>query len=380
MLTKRDEFHNDKAESTRAYTTSLGNNWWAQENGHLKQGSKEKWSTMEHNGVSFPENYSKHNAPVLYRGKRIKVSSFQEELATYWTQTLGTDWLKNPYYRQNFSKLFLGTFDKKPLEFESGDETEAGDRRSERLTLDPDFDEFDFSKVKEHFERRKQEKASMSKEQKEKIKRAREQNEIGLKYAVVDKILERVSNFRIEPRTLFKGRGEHPKAGTLKPKIFPEDVHINLSRCSQTPICLKPGHSWGSVVFEKKTTWLSSYAAEGGHKKYVFLGAGSKMKGMNDVKKYEKARELKKKIEEVKANYYEKMNSASVKQQMLGTATYLIDTLAIRVGNEKNDDEADTVGCCSLRKEHLTFEEDNTLVLDFYGKDSMRFFKKSGSQ
>jgi len=30
---------------------------------------------------------------------------------------------------------------------------------------------------------------------------------------------------------------------------------------------------------------------------------------------------------------------------------YVIDTLALRVGNEKGSDEADTVGCCSLRIE-----------------------------
>jgi DNA topoisomerase-1 len=43
-----------------------------------------------------------------------------------------------------------------------------------------------------------------------------------------------------------------------------------------------------------------------------------------------------------------------MKNRQLGTATYLIDTLALRVGNEKEDDEADTVGCCSLRVEHIT--------------------------
>jgi DNA topoisomerase-1 len=43
------------------------------------------------------------------------------------------------------------------------------------------------------------------------------------------------------------------------------------------------------------------------------------------------------------------------------------------VGNEKGDDEADTVGCCSLRVEHLTFEPDNKITLDFLGKDSMRY-------
>jgi DNA topoisomerase-1 len=51
----------------------------------------------------------------------------------------------------------------------------------------------------------------------------------------------------------------------------------------------------------------------------------------------------------------------------------LIDRLALRVGNEKGEDEADTVGCCSLRVEHLTFEPDNKITLDFLGKDSMRY-------
>jgi len=57
----------------------------------------------------------------------------------------------------------------------------------------------------------------------------------------------------------------------------------------------------------------------------------------------------------------------------LGTACYLIDILALRVGNEKTEDEADTVGCCSLRVEHIKFEDDNKITLDFLGKDSMRY-------
>jgi DNA topoisomerase-1 len=43
------------------------------------------------------------------------------------------------------------------------------------------------------------------------------------------------------------------------------------------------------------------------HKKYVFLAAESKIKGMNDKKKYEKARKLKKHIEKIRIDYYEKM-------------------------------------------------------------------------
>ena len=37
---------------------------------------------------------------------------------------------------------------------------------------------------------------------------------------------------------------------------------------------------------------------------------------------------------------------------------YFIDKLALRAGNEKDTDEsADTVGCCSLRVEHMSKEE-----------------------
>lgn len=56
-------------------------------------------------------------------------------------------------------------------------------------------------------------------------------------------------------------------------------------------------------------------------------------------------------------------------------AVYLIDRLALRVGNEKNtDEEADTVGCTSLRVEHVFLDEgDNKLRLKFLGKDSIEY-------
>jgi DNA topoisomerase-1 len=60
----------------------------------------------------------------------------------------------------------------------------------------------------------------------------------------------------------------------------------------------------------------------------------------------------------------------------MGTAMWVIDVLALRVGGEKGEDEADTVGCCSLRREHMTFNEDENsfeMELEFLGKDSMLF-------
>ena len=55
---------------------------------------------------------------------------------------------------------------------------------------------------------------------------------------------------------------------------------------------------------------------------------------------------------------------------------WVIDVLALRVGGEKYEEEADTVGCCSLRVEHLKFspvEGSHEIELEFLGKDSMLF-------
>lgn len=57
------------------------------------------------------------------------------------------------------------------------------------------------------------------------------------------------------------------------------------------------------------------------------------------------------------------------------TAMYFIDKLALRAGNEKGEDEADTFGCCSLRCDHVTLEPPNNIIFDFLGKDSIRFYK-----
>ena len=58
------------------------------------------------------------------------------------------------------------------------------------------------------------------------------------------------------------------------------------------------------------------------------------------------------------------------------TAIYLIDQFALRAGNEKGDDEAETVGCCSLKFEHITLKPPNEVIFDFLGKDSIRFYNK----
>ena len=46
------------------------------------------------------------------------------------------------------------------------------------------------------------------------------------------------------------------------------------------------------------------------HLKYVFLAANSRFKGRNDMKKYEKARLLKTKVEAIRAKYNELMKDS----------------------------------------------------------------------
>ncbi len=55
--------------------------------------------------------------------------------------------------------------------------------------------------------------------------------------------------------------------------------------------------------------------------------------------------------------------------------------LALRAGNEKDEETADTVGCCSLRVEHIKLHEEmddkeHVVEFDFLGKDSIRYYNK----
>ncbi len=81
-------------------------------------------------------------------------------------------------------------------------------------------------------------------------------------------------------------------------------------------------------------------------------------------------------VERIRADYQADLRNKTTQLRMRATAMYFIDVLALRAGNEKGEDEADTVGCCSLRCEHVTLEPPNYVVFDFLGKDSIRYYNK----
>lgn len=49
-----------------------------------------------------------------------------------------------------------------------------------------------------------------------------------------------VGNFRVEPPGLFRGRGDHPKMGKLKARIYPRDITINIGAASGCTALLDP--------------------------------------------------------------------------------------------------------------------------------------------
>uniref|UniRef100_A0A672JBG0 DNA topoisomerase I n=1 Tax=Salarias fasciatus TaxID=181472 RepID=A0A672JBG0_SALFA len=205
---------------------------------------------------------------------------------------------------------------------------------SEEKSTITDLNKCNFSEMSEYFKAQSEARKQMSKEEKQKIKEENERLLQEYGFCIMDNHKERIGNFRIEPPGLFRGRGDHPKMGMLKRRIRPEDIIINCSKDSKHPKP-PPGTKWKEVRHDNKVTWLASWTENiQGSIKYIMLNPSSRIK------------------------------------------------LALRAGNEKEEGEtADTVGCCSLRVEHIKLypkmdEQEYVVEFDFLGKDSIRYYNK----
>eukprot|EP01023_Acetabularia_acetabulum_P003278 TRINITY_DN11384_c0_g4_i1.p1 TRINITY_DN11384_c0_g4~~TRINITY_DN11384_c0_g4_i1.p1 ORF type:complete len:608 (+),score=115.57 TRINITY_DN11384_c0_g4_i1:1-1824(+) len=329
-----------------------------------KQDKEPKWNTLVHCGVIFPELYTPHGVRMLYNGKPVDLTADQEEVATMYAAMLETDYVQKP----DISKIFNENF------------WEDWSAMLGKKHIIQDLAKCDFTPIFEHLQKLKEEKKLLTKEQKQQIKEEKDAAEAKYKIALVDGREEQVGNFRVEPPGLFRGRGEHPKMGKLKARIFPEDVVLNLGKDS--PIPPPPaGRSWKEVRHDNTVTWLAFWKDPINPKeyKYVFLGANSQFKTDSDREKYEKARRLKDSIHQIREKYTSEFTSRNVRTRQMATALYFIDRLALRAGHEKEEDEADTVGCCTLKVANVfCLEEEGAsgkpqIKFDFLGKDSIRY-------
>ncbi|KAI7751046.1 hypothetical protein M8C21_032066, partial [Ambrosia artemisiifolia] len=321
-------------------------------------GEGQKWTTLVHNGVIFPPPYKPHGIKILYKGKPVDLTPAQEEVATMFAVMLDTDYMTKPVFKENFWndwRKILG-----------------------RNHTIQNLEDCDFKPIYDWHQREKEKKKQMSTEEKKALKEEKMKLEEKYMWAIVDGVKEKVGNFRVEPPGLFRGRGEHPKMGKLKKRIRPSDITINIGKGAPIPECPIPGESWKEVRHDNTVTWLAYWydPINGKDFKYVFLAASSALKGQSDKEKYEKARSLKNYIEGIRQAYTKDFGNKDVTKRQVAVATYLIDKLALRAGNEKDDDEADTVGCCTLKVENVEPMPPNILkarTFDFLGKDSIRY-------
>ena len=335
-----------------------------------------KWNTFKHNGVLFPEPYVPHGIPLIYTDisgikEEIVLDPLSEEYATIYAKFLDTEYIKNKLFNKNFFndwKVFL---------------KKSGFNKIISL------ENCDFSRIYKYIIKEKEKKNNVLKEEKEKLKKEKEKFENKFKIALINNKEQEVGNFRIEPPGIFLGRGCHPKAGKIKKRILPEDITINIDKLSPIPE-LPPFYKdrkWKKVIHDNTLEWVASWKDNiTGKIKYVWMGNKSDFKAKSDLTKFEKARKLSQIIDTIRRNNMNnimleiKVSSESrdeiIKLKQLATALYLIDNFSLRVGNEKGEDEADTVGVCSLRIEHLELLENNEIKLDFLGKDSIRYINK----
>jgi DNA topoisomerase-1 len=88
-----------------------------------------------------------------------------------------------------------------------------GQRDGTKIT---DFSKCDFTPMFEYFQAERERKKGMTKAEKDAIRIARDELEEKYRTCILDGRVERVGNFRVEPPSLFRGRGDHPKTGKLK--------------------------------------------------------------------------------------------------------------------------------------------------------------------
>lgn len=338
--------------------------WW--EDPTKGDGTK-KWETLQHQGVIFPPPYEPlpKNVKLLYDGKPVFMHRDAEEVATFFGSMLNSSHnVDNPTFQRNFFKDFQDILKK------TGG---AKDSSGEKVAI-KEFDECDFKPIYEYYAAQREAKKALPQAEKKKLKAEKDAIEAPYMYCLWDGRKQKVGNFRIEPPGLFRGRGEHPKTGTVKTRVMPEQITINIGKEAKVPPPPE-GHKWKEIRHDQEATWLAMWQENvNGNYKYVMLAANSDVKGQSDYKKFEKARELKKHIDKIRADYRKGLKAELTQDRQKATAVYLIDQFALRAGNEKGEDEADTVGCCSLKFEHVTLREPDTVIFDFLGKDSIRFY------
>ena len=314
--------------------------------------NKMKWKTLQHNGILFPPDFESKGIKIRIKDQDVALDLLQEEMIYQWAKKKDTPYAQDEVFQKNFVADFAKTFNGK----------------YKNLTLS----DIDLSNPFKLVDKEKDAKELLTKEEKKSLaaerKKLREEMKAKYGMAIMDGKQVEVANYMAEPAGIFIGRGEHPMRGKWKPKVSSKDVTLNLGRDAKVPL-----GDWGKIVHDRDSMWMASWTDVLTQKrKYVWLADTAGIKQDRDKAKYDKAKKLASEIDKVKDKIVNDMQNKDAKLRRISTACYLIYRTAMRVGDEKDPEEADTVGATTLRKEHVKLNGDS-IEFDFLGKDSVRW-------
>jgi len=311
-----------------------------------------KWKKLEHNGILFPPDFETKKIKIKIKGEDVSLNINQEEMVYQWAKKKDTPYTQDKVFQKNFIADFATTFGSKYKKLELVD--------------------IDFKNAFKLVDKEKDAKELLTKEEKKalaaKRKEIREDMKEKFGKGKMDGKEVEIANYMAEPPGIFIGRGEHPLRGKWKPKVTSKDVTLNLGKEAKVP-----KGDWGKIVHDQDSMWMASWTDYLTQKrKYVWLADTAGIKQDRDKAKYDKAKMLSKEIETIKNKIVKDMENKDPKVRRISTVCWLIYRTAMRVGDEKDPDEADTVGATTLRKEHVELTAD-AIKFDFLGKDSVRW-------
>ncbi len=307
-----------------------------------------------HNGVLVPEPPSPRHLILQVRGEDVRLTPKQEEMAIAWARKHGTSYVKDPVFVQNFMEDWS---------------TELG------VDHPLSVEEVNFTPAIDVVLAERAAKEALTKEERKALAAERRAQREALKeqygYAFVDGERVEIGGYVVEPSGIFMGRGEHPLRGRWKEGATQSDITLNLS-----PGAPRPPGDWQEVVWQPDSIWVARWKDKlSGKLKYIWLSDTAPIKQEREAEKFDQAIDLHEQLDRVRSSIQKGLASSNPKRKMVATACYLIDALCLRVGDEKDEDEADTVGATTLRPEHVTLQPDGTAEFRFLGKDSVKWHK-----
>lgn len=336
--------------------------------------------SLHHNGIYVPE-YDYKGLSFKFGKKKLKFGKKTEEMAFAFmkkVRALRENFMPvEEVFLKNFFSDFLHALQEEQPSFNISENFSVIHSNKEEewiIQFEKEKVVLDFGEVLEYIKKEEERKALMTKEEKKKLSEERKKRREALKekygYALIDGIRVEIANWTAEPSCIFMGRGNHPLKGRWKEGPKEEDIILNLS-----PDAKRPEGNWKEIVWEPDKMYIAKWKDKlSGKMKYVWLSPSSFLAQKRDIEKFNKARELEKYVEKVYQHIMENINSKDEKRRKIATVCWLIYSLNLRVGDEKEKDEADTVGAITLRPEHVSFRKD-ILYLDFLGKDAVQWTK-----